>query len=314
MNGKNNKMDKIKVAIIGPGNIGTDLMYKICNNSGYMELSLMVGIYPDSPGLARARELGIDTSHEGIQAILEDPEIRLVFDATSAKAHVRHAPLLREAGKIAIDLTPAARGPYVVPPVNLGAHLEADNVNLITCGGQATIPMVYAVHRVHPVQYAEIVSTVASRSAGPGTRQNIDEFTFTTARGLEAIGGAQQGKALIILNPAEPPILMTNTVYVMPEVASLDQLDQEAVVASIRQMEAQVQTYVPGYRLKADPLFDMLETPWGRRVVVTCLLEVEGAGDFLPRYAGNLDIMTAAAWQVGNLFARELLKREGVLV
>lgn len=306
-------MDKIKVAIIGPGNIGTDLMYKICKNPGYMELALMVGIYPDSPGLARARELGIDTSHEGIQAILAHPEIRIVFDATSAKAHVRHAPLLRAAGKIAVDLTPAARGPYVVPPVNLGAHLEADNVNLITCGGQATIPMVYAVHRVHPVRYAEIVSTVASRSAGPGTRQNIDEFTFTTARGLEAIGGAQQGKALIILNPAEPPILMTNTVYVIPD-ASPDQLDREAVIASVRQMEAQVQTYVPGYRLKAEPLFDTRETPWGWRVVVTCLLEVEGAGDFLPRYAGNLDIMTAAAWQVGNLFARELLKREGAVV
>ncbi len=301
---------RVPVAIIGPGNIGTDLMYKLLKRPGHMELVLMVGIYPDSPGLARAREHGIDTSHEGIKAILERPEIRIVFDATSARAHVRHAPLLREAGKIAVDLTPAARGPYVVPPVNLGEHLDADNVNLITCGGQATIPMTYAVHRVHRVLYSEIVSTVASKSAGPGTRQNIDEFTFTTARGLEAIGGAREGKAIIILNPAEPPIIMTNTVYVIPET---DAVDEEAVRESVRQMEARVQEYVPGYRLKSDPLFDRRQTPWGEKTVVTCLLEVEGGGDFLPKYAGNLDIMTAAAREVGELFAQHLLKKEGVL-
>ncbi len=301
-------MDQIKVAILGSGNIGTDLMYKLLKDPGPMELVALVGIDPHSEGLARARALGIEASHEGIHYILERPEIKIVFDATSAKAHVRHAKLLREAGRIAIDLTPAARGPYVVPPVNLGAHLDKDNVNLITCGGQATIPLVYAVHRVASILYAEMVSTVASKSAGPGTRQNIDEFTFTTAQGLEAIGGAQKGKAIIILNPAEPPIIMTNTVRVIP----LDEgFDREAVVASVRRMEAEVQAYVPGYRLKADPIFERLPTPWGERTVVSMLLEVEGAGDFLPKYAGNLDIMTASARRVGVLFAEKLL-REGV--
>ncbi len=297
-------MEKVKVAILGSGNIGTDLMYKLLKAPGLMELVALVGIDPGSEGLARARALGLEASAEGIDYILARPEIRLVFDATSAKAHVRHAKLLKEAGKIAIDLTPAARGPYVVPPVNLGAHLDAFNVNLITCGGQATIPLVYAVHRVVPVRYAEMVSTVASRSAGPGTRQNIDEFTFTTARGLEAIGGARLGKAIIILNPADPPILMTNTVRAIP---SEEEFDREAVVASVRRMEAEVQAYVPGYRLKADPVFERLPTPWGERTVVSMLLEVEGAGDYLPRYAGNLDIMTASARRVGELFAQKLL-------
>ena len=272
--------ERVKVAILGSGNIGTDLMYKLLKNPGHMELVAVVGIDPKSEGLARARALGLEASHEGIAYILERPEIKIVFDATSAKAHVRHAKLLREAGKIAIDLTPAARGPYVVPPVNLKEHLDKDNVNLITCGGQATIPLVYAVHRVAPVLYAEMVSTVASRSAGPGTRQNIDEFTFTTARGLEAIGGAKKGKAIIILNPAEPPILMTNTVRCIPEDEGFD---REAVVASVRAMEREVQAYVPGYRLKADPVFERLPTPWGERTVVSMLLEVEGAGDYLPK-------------------------------
>jgi len=294
---------QVKVAILGSGNIGTDLMYKILRDPGHLRLALMAGIDADSEGLARARALGIPTSHDGISAVLDDPEIKIVFDATSARAHVRHAPLLREAGKIAIDLTPAARGPYVVPPVNLGQHLDEPNVNLITCGGQATIPLVYAVSRVTPVRYAEIVSTVASRSAGPGTRQNIDEFTFTTARGLEALGGAEQGKAIIILNPAEPPILMRNTVYLVPAVA----FDQEAVIASVEKMVADVQRYVPGYRLKSPPVFDRRSTPWGERVVIAMLLEIRGAGDFLPPYAGNLDIMTAAARQVGELFAQHLL-------
>ncbi len=297
--------ERVKVAIVGSGNIGTDLMYKLLARPGPMEPVWMAGIDPASEGLARARALGLRTTADGIGPVLEDPEVVLVFDATSAAAHRRHAPLLRRAGKICIDLTPAALGPAVVPPVNLGAHLDADDVNLVTCGGQATIPMVHAVARVVPVRYAEMVSTVASRSAGPGTRQNIDEFTFATARGLEAIGGAERGKAIIILNPAEPPIVMTNTVRCVPAV---DDFDRDAVVESVRRMEREVQAYVPGYRLRADPVFERLPTPWGERPVVTMLLEVEGAGDFLPTYAGNLDIMTAAARRVGDLFAQALLE------
>jgi acetaldehyde dehydrogenase len=294
---------KVKVAIIGSGNIGTDLMYKLLKQPGHMELVLLAGIDPASEGLARARALGIRASTEGIKAVLEDPEIRIVFDATSAKAHVRHAKALREAGRIAVDLTPAARGPYVVPPVNLQAHLGEANVNMVTCGGQATTPLVYAVSRVTPVLYAEMVSTVASLSAGPGTRQNIDEFTETTAKALEVVGGAQQGKAIIILNPADPPIMMRNTVYAIPA----EEFDEATITDSVEQMVAEVQVYVPGYHLKNPPVFDIQETPWGKRPVVTMLLEVEGAGDFLPRHAGNLDIMTASARRVGEMFAQRLL-------
>jgi acetaldehyde dehydrogenase len=294
---------RVKVAIIGSGNIGSDLMYKLLQQPGHMELVLLAGIVPNSEGLARARSLGIRASADGIQAVLEDPEIKIVFDATSAKAHVRHARALREAGRIAVDLTPAARGPYVVPPANLAEHLDKVNVNLVTCGGQATIPMIYAVSRVTPVRYAEMVSTIASLSAGPGTRQNIDEFTQTTSTALASIGGAQQGKAIIILNPADPPILMRNTVYAIPE----GDFDQSAVIASIERMEASVQEYVPGYHLKNPPVFDVQDTPWGKKPVVVLLLEVEGAGYYLPRYAGNLDIMTAAARRVGEMIARRLL-------
>ncbi len=303
---------KIKVAILGSGNIGSDLMFKILREPGHMELTLLAGIEPESEGLARARTLGIDASHHGIQSILDDPEIRIVFDATSAYAHVRHAKMLREAGRIAIDLTPAARGPYVIPPVNLGAYIDQSNVNLITCGGQATIPLVYAINRVTPIVYAEMVSTIASLSAGPGTRQNIDEFTFTTARGLEVIGGAQRGKAIIILNPADPPIMMRNTVYALLE---SDDVDEQAISDSVEEMVTSVQAYVPGYRLKNPPVFEQRETPDGRKTMVVLLLEVTGAGDFLPAYAGNLDIMTASARQVGELFARNLLKqKQGVTI
>jgi len=296
---------KIKVAILGSGNIGSDLMFKILREPGHMELALLSGIEPQSEGLARARSLGINASHDGIQSILDDPDIRIVFDATSAYAHVRHAKALREAGRIAIDLTPAARGPYVIPPVNLSEHIDKDNVNLITCGGQATIPLVYAVSRVTPVPYAEMVSTIASLSAGPGTRQNIDEFTFTTARGLEVIGGAKKGKAIIILNPADPPILMRNTIYVLLDA---EEVDRKAIVESVEGMVKAVQAYVPGYRLKNEPVFEIRDTPDGKKTLIAMLLEVTGAGDFLPPYAGNLDIMTSSARQVGEVFAQNLLK------
>ncbi len=295
----------VKVAILGSGNIGSDLMFKILRDPGPMELALLAGIDPQSEGLARARELGIPATHEGIQPILDDPDIRIVFDATSAYAHVRHAKMLRQAGRIAIDLTPAARGPYVIPPVNLGAHLTEPNVNLITCGGQATIPLVYAISRVTPVAYAEMISTIASLSAGPGTRQNIDEFTFTTARGLEVLGGAKRGKAIIILNPADPPILMRNTIYTLLDETDVD---QQAITDSIAEMVTAVQVYVPGYRLKNEPVFEHRDTAAGKKTLISLLLEVTGAGDYLPPYAGNLDIMTAAACQVGKLVARQLLQ------
>jgi len=284
---------KIKVAVIGPGNIGTDLMYKI-RRARHMDLALMSGIKPDSEGLALADKLGIPTSLAGIDAILENDELQIVFDSTGAKPHLKHAPLLKEAGKIAVDLTPAAVGPYVVPYVNLHEHLDESNVNMVTCGGQATTPIVAAISRACHVRYAEIVATISSKSVGPGTRQNIDEFTRTTARGLEVIGGADKGKAIIILNPAEPPIMMRDTIF-----ALVDDPDEDAIRASVRDMVQNVQKYVPGYRLKVEPFVD------GDKV--TTMIEVEGAGDYLPKYSGNLDIMTAAACAVGEVFAEKLL-------
>jgi acetaldehyde dehydrogenase len=303
---------QVKVAIVGSGNIGTDLMYKILKEPGHMELAVVSGIEPDSEGLKRARDEGIGTTHEGIQPVLDDPEIKIVFDATSAKAHVKHAQMLKEAGKIAVDLTPAAQGPYVVPTANLTEHLDEGNVNLMTCGAQATVPMAYAVSRVTSVRYAEMVSTVASASAGPGTRQNIDEFTFTTARGLEEIGGAQDGKAIIILNPADPPLIMRNTVYVVPD-AERDEVDEDAITESVNEVVSEVQKAVPGYQLTNGPTFDERDTPWGEKPVVMMFLEVEGAGDFLPKYSGNLDIMTSSARKVGEAFARHLLGVEEVV-
>lgn len=297
-------MRRVPCAIIGSGNIGTDLMEKV-RGSPVLDLQALVGIDPDSEGLARARGHGIDASHEGIDWLLARAErFELVYEATSARVHQQHAPLLREAGLVAIDLTPAAVGPAVVPPVNLRQHLAEPNVNLITCGGQATVPIVAAVARACAVPYAEIVSTVASRSAGPGTRQNIDEFTRATARSLESIGGAEHGKAIIILNPAEPPIIMRNTVYCgLP-----GGYDRDAITASVEDMVKEVSGYVPGYRLVAAPLFDdePFATPGGPVAGrVTVLLEVEGAGQYLPPYAGNLDIMTASAVRVGEMLARE---------
>jgi acetaldehyde dehydrogenase len=291
---------RLKVAIIGPGNIGTDLLYKI-RRSQRLELLMVAGIVEGSPGLQRAAAFGIRTTAQGIGPILDDPAIDLVFDCTSARAHLQHAPLLRQAGKIAIDLTPAAVGPYVVPCVNLGEHFDSLNINLVTCGGQATVPIVAAVSRVAKVTYAEIVATIASASAGPGTRQNIDEFTQTTARALCMLGGAEKGKAIIVLNPAEPPILMRNTIYTL-----VDRAEESAIVDSINAMVADVQEYVPGYRLKMPPLVE------GNKVIT--MIEVTGAGDYLPVYSGNLDIINAAAVGVAERLARRRLGEEAKAV
>ena len=294
-------MQKLTAAIIGSGNIGTDLMMKL-QRSEWIEPRWMIGIDPESDGLKRAKSRGLEVSHAGLKAELERgirPDI--VFDATSARAHVRHAKLLREANIQAIDLTPAARGPYVISAVNLHEHFDSQNVNMVTCGGQATVPMVYAVSRITGVSYAEIVATIASKSAGPGTRQNIDEFTETTAKAIESIGGAKEGKAIIILNPADPPILMRDTIYCMIEQSGNDVYEQ--IDRSIRDMVAHIQTFVPGYRLNRDPIF--------RDNLVSISIEVEGLGDYLPVYAGNLDIMTAAATRFGEEYARHRMSVRG---
>jgi acetaldehyde dehydrogenase len=297
---------KKTVAIVGSGNISTDLLYKLLR-SEWLEPRWMIGIDPDSEGLARARKLGLETSHEGVDWLLAQPDKPdMVFEATSAYVHKAAAPRYAEAGITAIDLTPAAIGPGVVPPANLRKYLDAPNVNMVTCGGQATIPIVYAVCRAvteqgGTVPYAEIVASVASVSAGPGTRANIDEFTKTTSRGVEAIGGAARGKAIIILNPADPPMIMRDTIFcAIPEDA-----DTDAIAASIREVVTEVQTYVPGYRMLNEPQFDAPSMNSGGYAMVTTFIEVEGAGDYLPPYAGNLDIMTAAATKVGEEMAKQ---------
>ena len=287
--------EKIKVAILGPGNIGTDLMYKVLRSQN-MDLVLMSGIVPNSAGLTLAKKKGISTSTQGVHGILEFPEVRIVFDATSARAHFRSAPLLEEAGKITVDLTPAALGPFVVPWVNMDQHFDSPNLNMVTCGGQATIPIAAAISRVCRVPYCEIVATIASKSAGPGTRQNIDEFTQTTAKGIEIIGGAEVGKAIIILNPAEPPIIMRNTIY-----ALVDEPDEKIIRDSVKEMVQNIQRFVPGYKLKVEPYVENNK--------VTTMIEVQGAGDYLPIYSGNLDIMTSAACAVGELIAEKELRQ-----
>ncbi|MGI5157586.1 acetaldehyde dehydrogenase (acetylating) [Microbispora sp. CA-102843] len=295
-------MSKATAAIVGSGNIGTDLMYKLLR-SAHIEPRWMIGVDPDSPGLKRAADRGLITSAEGVDWLLaQDERPDIVFEATSAYVHRENAPKYRELDIQAVDLTPAALGPAVVPAVNLGAHLDAPNVSLITCGGQATIPIVHAVSRVTEVAYAEIVASVASPSAGPGTRANIDEFTKTTARGIETIGGAARGKAIIILNPAEPPMLMQDTIFCSIPVDA----DRDAVAASIKEVAADVASYVPGYRLRTEPQFDDPTAVSGGLARVAVFVEVEGAGDFLPPYSGNLDIMTAAATKVGEGFAQRI--------
>jgi acetaldehyde dehydrogenase len=302
---------KSRVAIIGSGNIGTDLMIKIMRLSDVLEMSVLVGIDRDSDGLKRAARLGVATTADGIDGLLAMPEfadIAIVFDATSAGAHKQHSALLLAAGKRVIDLTPAAIGPYVIPPVNGDAHLDAANVNMVTCGGQATIPMVAAVNSVARVHYGEIVASISSRSAGPGTRANIDEFTETTSRAIVEVGGARRGKAIIVLNPAEPPLIMRDTVYCLCEDA-----DRSAIVAAVEEMVAEVQRYVPGYRLKQAVQFEHIGSNRPLRIPemaeeftglkVSIFLEVEGAAHYLPAYAGNLDIMTSAALRTAEKIA-----------
>jgi acetaldehyde dehydrogenase len=304
-------MSTRKIAILGSGNIGTDLMVKVLRSNA-LEMAMLVGIDPSSDGLARARSMGVATTDEGIAGLMKAPvfdEIDVVFDATSARAHLTHAPLLAEAGKRVVDLTPAAIGPGVIPVANLAEHVDAPNINMVTCGGQATIPIVWAVSQVAEVYYAEIIASISSRSAGPGTRANIDEFTVTTRRGIEEVGGAAEGKAIIILNPADPPMIMRDTVYTL-----CASRDHGAITASVERVVMAVAEYVPGYRMVKPPQHeDFWDDPvripgrgdfYGTKTTV--FLEVEGAGDYLPNYAGNLDIMTSAALRMGELIAGRL--------
>ncbi len=304
----------MKVAVIGSGNIGTDLVIKVLRRSTTLEVAALVGIDPESDGLARAAKLGVPTTARGVQGLTEMPgfdDVEIVFDATSASAHVTSAGVLSQYGKRVIDLTPAAIGPMVVPTVNLHEHLGAGNVNMVTCGGQATIPIVAAINRITPVPYAEIVASIASRSAGPGTRANIDEFTETTAHAIAAVGGAKRGKAVIVLNPADPPITMRDTVLALVHASNPEA--RQRIRASVEQMVAEVAAYVPGYRLKQQVQIDPVAQPDTLTAdpvthQVTVLLEVEGAADYLPAFAGNLDIMTSAALRVAETMAEAAVR------
>lgn len=302
---------KLTAAIVGPGNIGSDLMIKILENSRNIELLYMVGVVAGSEGLGRARELGVTASHEGVDWLIQqDPKPDLVFEATSAKAHEANAPKYRQAGIRAIDLTPAAVGPQLCPAVNLDELRDVDNVNMITCGGQATTPMVAAVASVVDVEYAEVVSSIASKSAGPGTRANIDEFVETTSTALREVAGAKSSKTVLVLNPVEPPMMMRNTVFcALPPEAGVPGELQNRIREAISSMVEKVQGYVPGYRLTAEPQFDEARDDWHGWARVTILIEVRGAGDFLPEYAGNLDIITSAAVATADRFA-DLLTAE----
>jgi acetaldehyde dehydrogenase len=291
-------LNRIKAGIIGPGNIGTDLMYKVFR-SEYLEMGMMAGVV-ESEGIKRAASMGVRTSVEGAQAIVREKDIKIVFEATSASAHLKNAPLLREAGQIAIDLTPAAVGPYCVPCVNLKELSEAPNINMVTCGGQATIPIVYAVSRVAGAAYAEIVACISSKSAGPGTRANMDEFTETTSKAIEVVGGADRGKAIIVLNPADPPLMMTNTIIVRVKDRSAS---RDEIARSVEDIVAEIQRYVPGYKLRVPPMID------GDKV--TTIVEVEGQGDFLPPYSGNLDIINSAAVAAAERLAVNMLGEAG---
>ena len=294
-------MEKIKVGIIGPGNIGSDLMYKVLR-SRYLEMGMMAGIV-ESEGIQRAASLGVPVSIEGVRAVAQHPDIKIAFDATSAAAHVKfNGPALREAGIVSVDLTPAALGPYCVPCVNLNGLLGEADINMVTCGGQATIPIVYAISRVAGAAYAEIVACISSKSAGPGTRANMDEFTETTSRAIEVVGGADRGKAIIVLNPAEPPLMMTNTIMVRvknPEAGFAK------IEASINKIVAELKKYVPGYQLRVPPMME------GDKV--TTIVQVQGQGDFLPAYSGNLDIINSAAVAAAEVIAEDMLRKKGVL-
>lgn len=288
-------MEKVKVAVIGPGNIGSDLMYKIFRSAN-LEMALMTGI-AESEGIRRAASLGVPVSTEGVEAVLKREDIQIVFEATSAAAHLHNAPLLKAAGKISIDLTPAAVGPYCVPSVNLDKLQTEPDINMVTCGGQATIPIIHAVERVAGAAYAEIVACISSKSAGPGTRANMDEFTETTSKAIEVVGGADKGKAIIVLNPAEPPLMMTNTIMVQVKNKAVT---IAAITESVNQMVEELRSYVPGYQLRVPPILE------GDKV--TTIVQVEGQGDFLPAYSGNLDIINAAAVAAGEKIAERLMK------